>query len=69
MNLASDKRKARSYADYTPLYRISEKLSREGIKIHRKLLSQWAVHCGEALTPLYDEMVNTTAQLLKVTCG
>jgi transposase len=47
----------RKFADHLPLYRISEILFRDGISISRKLLSQWVVHCGNALTPLYDEMV------------
>jgi transposase len=47
----------KKYADHLPLYRISEILSRENIGISRKLLSQWVMHCGFALTPLYNEMV------------
>ena len=47
----------KKYADHLPLYRISEILSRENIGINRKLLSQWVIRCGVALTPLYNEMV------------
>ena len=47
----------KKFADHLPLYRISEILFRDKIGISRKLLSQWVVHCGNALTPLYDEMV------------
>jgi len=47
----------KKFADHLPLYRISEILSRENIGISRKLLSQWVMHCGFALTPLYNEMV------------
>jgi transposase len=47
----------KKFADHLPLYRISEILFRDGIGISRKLLSQWVVYCGNALTPLYDEMV------------
>jgi transposase len=47
----------KKFADHLPLYRISEILSREGIEISRKLLSQWVVRAGVALTPLYDEML------------
>jgi transposase len=48
----------KKFADHLPLYRIEEILSREGIKISRKLLSQWVVKTGLALKPLYDEMLN-----------
>ena len=47
----------KKFSDHLPLYRISEILFREGIGISRKLLSQWVVYCGNALTPLYEEMV------------
>lgn len=46
----------RKFVDHLPLYRIAEGMSRNGIKISRKLLSQWVVKCGIALMPLYDEM-------------
>lgn len=45
------------FADHLPLYRIAESMGREGIKISRKLLSQWVVKCGMTLRPLYDEML------------
>ncbi len=47
----------REFADHLPLYRISEILSREGIKISRKLLSQWVVRLGSVLQPLYTVML------------
>lgn len=47
----------KKFADHLPLYRISEMLERIGIGISRKLLSQWVVRCGKALTPLYNEML------------
>jgi transposase len=47
----------RKFADHLPLYRISEILSREGIGISRKLLSQWMVRLGSALMPLYTVML------------
>lgn len=47
----------RKFADHLPLYRISEILSREGIKISRKLLSQWMVRLGSVLQPLYKIML------------
>lgn len=45
------------FADHLPLYRICELMERKGVKISRKLLSQWVVRSGQALKPLYDEMV------------
>jgi len=47
----------RKFADHLPLYRISEIFLRDGLGISRKLLSQWVVRCGVALTPLYNEMM------------
>jgi len=41
-----------------PLYRIVEHMGRVGVKISRKLLSQWVVHCGLALKPLYHVRVD-----------
>jgi len=46
----------RKFADHLPLYRIAENLSRERIKISRRLLSQWVVAAGLALHPLYQAM-------------
>lgn len=47
----------KKFADHLPLYRIEEILMREGIKISRKLLSQWVIRIGDALKPLYNEML------------
>ena len=47
----------KKFASHLPLYRIEEILSREGIKISRKLLSNWVVKTGLALKPLYNEML------------
>lgn len=47
----------KKFADHLPLYRIEELLDREGIKISRKLLSQWVIRAGLALKPLYLEML------------
>ena len=41
----------KKFADHLPLYRISEIMGRDNIGISRKLLSQWVMHCGAALTP------------------
>jgi transposase len=48
----------KKFCDHLPLYRQSEILSREGIKISRQLMSQWVVRAGNALKPLYDELIN-----------
>lgn len=47
----------KKFSDHLPLYRIAEIFEREGIKISRRLLSQWVIKTGLALKPLYDEMV------------
>jgi transposase len=47
----------KKFADHLPLYRIAEIFNREGIKISRKLLSQWVLRCAMALKPLYNEML------------
>lgn len=47
----------KKFADHLPLYRIAEIFQREGIKISRKLLSQWVLSSAIALKPLYDEML------------
>lgn len=46
----------KKFADHLPLYRIAEIFKREGIRISRKLLSQWVVNSAMALKPLYEEM-------------
>ncbi len=46
----------RKFADHLSLYRVAEIFGRDGIKISRKVLSQWVVRCGMALKPLFDEM-------------
>lgn len=52
----------KKFADHMPLYRICEGLERNGIKISRKLLSQWVVRCGMALKLLHNVM---TEHILK----
>ena len=44
------------FADHLPLYRIAKILSRDGVGVSHKLLSQWVLRCGAALKPLYDLM-------------
>lgn len=51
----------KKFADSLPLYRQSEILAREGIRVSRQVLCQWIQRCGEALKPLYLEM---TARVL-----
>ena len=46
----------RKFVDHLPLYRVAEGLSRDGIIISRRLLSQWVVATGTALKPLYYAM-------------
>jgi transposase len=46
----------RKFVDHLPLYRIAEGLSRDGIIIGRRLLSQWVIAVGLALKPLYHIM-------------
>jgi len=46
----------RKFVDHLPLYRITEALSRDGIIINRRLLSQWVIAVGIALRPLYYAM-------------
>jgi len=46
----------RKFVDHLPLNRIAENLSRDRIKISRRLLSQWVVAAGLALYPLYQAM-------------
>lgn len=50
------------FADHIPLYRVAEGMNRVGIRISRKLLSQWIIRCGMALKPLYEVML---AMILK----
>jgi transposase len=47
----------KKFADHLPLYRIAEILSREGIRISRKLLSQWVIRSAMALKSLFNEML------------
>ncbi len=46
----------RKFVDHLPLYRIAEALGRDNIGISRRLLSQWVIAVGIALTPLYNVM-------------
>jgi len=39
---------------HTPLYRIEDKLNREGVNSSRQTMADWMAGCALALTPLYD---------------
>lgn len=52
----------RKFADHLPLYRQNEIMKRDGINISRQTLSQWVVRCGQALKPLYDELLRHILQ-------
>lgn len=47
----------KKFGDHLPLYRQSEIMSREGIRISRQILSKWVLRAGSALKPLYNEML------------
>lgn len=47
----------KKFADHLPLNRIAEILGRDGIKISRKLLSQWVIRSAMALKPLFNVML------------
>jgi transposase len=47
----------KKFNDHLPLYRIEEILSRDDIHISRQVLCGWVRRCGQALKPLYDEML------------
>lgn len=46
----------RKFVDHLPLYRIAEAMSRDGIVISRRLLSEWVVAVGLTLRVLYHVM-------------
>lgn len=52
----------KKFADHLPLYRISEILGRQEIKINRQILCKWVIRVGLALKPLHNEMLK---QVLK----
>jgi transposase len=47
----------RKFVDHLPLYRQVEIMGRDGIQISRQTLCQWVLRSGEALKPLYNEML------------
>ena len=45
------------YADHLPLYRQSQILARQGVKIERSTLAQWVGTAAAELQPLHDHLV------------
>lgn len=45
------------FGDHLPLYRVAQIMERSGVRISRKLLSQWMVKVGKGLESLYEEML------------
>jgi transposase len=52
----------KKFCDHLPLYRQSEIMAREGIKISRQILCQWVLRAGIALKPLYEVMLKQVLQ-------
>jgi transposase len=52
----------KKFCDHLPLYRQSEIMAREGVKISRQILSEWVLRAGLALKPLYDVMLEQILQ-------
>jgi len=52
----------KKFCDHLPLYRQSEMMAREGIKISRQILSEWVLRVGIALKPLYKVMLEQILQ-------
>jgi transposase len=44
------------YADHLPLYRQSQILARQGVRIERSTLAQWVGAASAELQPLYDHL-------------
>jgi transposase len=49
----------KKFSDHLPLYRQSEMLARDNIFVSRQTLSNWVVKCGQALKPLYNEILKS----------
>ena len=48
----------KKFADHLPICRQAEIMSRQGIFISRQVLCQWMIRAGQALKPLYNEMLD-----------
>ncbi len=56
------------YADHLPLYRQSQILTRQGVKIDRSTLAQWVGAASAELQPLYDHMLGQLKASSKLFC-
>jgi transposase len=52
----------KKFCDHLPLYRQSEIMAREGIRISRQILCKWVLRVGMALKPLYEAMLEQVLQ-------
>jgi transposase len=56
------------YADHLPLYRQSQILARQGVKIDRSTLPQWVGAAAAELKPLHDHLVGVLKASPKLFC-
>lgn len=52
----------KKFCDHLPLYRQSEIMAREGIRVSRQTLCKWVLRAGTALKPLYEAMLEQVLQ-------
>lgn len=52
----------KKFSDHLPLYRQSEIFSRDNIYLSRQVLSNWVIKCGQALKPLYAELMKVVLE-------
>jgi transposase len=56
------------YADHLPLYRQSQILARQGVRIERSTLAQWVGAASAELQPLHDHMLGRLKASPKLFC-
>jgi transposase len=56
------------YADHQPLYRQSQILARQGVKIERSTLAQWVGAAAAELQPLHDHLLGRLKASPKLFC-
>jgi transposase len=56
------------YADHLPLYRQSQILERQGVRIERSTLAQWVGHASAELQPLHDHLLGQLKASPKLFC-
>jgi transposase len=56
------------YADHQPLYRQSQILARQGVKIERSTLAQWVGAASAELQPLHDHLLRQLKASPKLFC-